>query len=189
MLLLVCIHLDDDSRKTNFLLQGTNHSQSLWEKSKNSFAGKEGTCWFPFQLWAYDWRVQTSAACLSVASTLDRNTQISFSATLLCFPVVPVRICCRCRCVGLCGPLLWRARVLRRLLSLRGARVQQRRGFVGVEGPAVVLRPRGTWRPVLWHPPEVLQRAFSSLVVAGTEIIRTSSLGVRMPEISFIVSF
>lgn len=68
------------------------------------------------------------------------------------------------------------------LLSLRGARVQQRRRFVGVEGPAVVLLPRLTRWPVIRHPPEVLERAVSSLVVVGTEFIRTSSLGVLMPE-------
>lgn len=162
------------------------HSHS-GEKSKHSFAGKEGTCWFPFQLWAYDWRVQTSAACVYVALTLDTNTQISFSAILLCFPVVPVWICCTS--VRLYGPLLWRAWVLGRLLSLRRARVQQRRRFVRVEGPVVVLRPRGTWRPVLWHPPEVLKGAVSSLVVVGTEFIRTSSFGVRMPEIIYYNNF
>lgn len=169
-----------------------------WGKEQNSSAGKEGTSWFPFQLWAYDWRIQT---CLSAACGFDpglkkqkkqkktktKYIQISFSAStgiFLCFPVVPARIC---RGVRLYGPLGWRAGVLWRFLSLRGARVQQRKRFVGVEGPAVVLRPRWArcW-PVLRHPPEVLERAFPSLVVVGTEFITTSSFGVRMPEIWFI---
>lgn len=36
---------------------------------------------------------------------------------------------------------------------------------------------------MLRHPPEVLERAFSSLVVIGTEFIGTSSLRVWMPVI------
>lgn len=99
----------------------------------------------------------------------------------LCFPVVPVWVC---RGIRLYRSLERWAGVLGRLLSLRGARVQQWRGFVRVEGPAVVLRPGGTCWPVLRHPPEVLKRAFSSLVVVGTEFVRTSSFGVWMPEIS-----
>lgn len=118
-----------------------------------------------------------------VALTLD-ITSVSLplsTGLLLCFPVVPIRIC---RGVRLYRPLRWRAGVLGRLLSLRGARVQQRRRFVRVEGPVIVLWPRWTRWPVLRHPPEVLKRAVSSLVVVGTEFIRTSSFdGVWMPEI------
>lgn len=103
----------------------------------------------------------------------------------LCFPV-PVRVC---RGVQIYRSLKWRAGVLGRLLSLRWARVQQWRRFVRVEGSAVVLRSSWTCWPVLWHSPEVLKRSFSSLVVIRTEFIRTSSFGVRMPEMSFKASF
>lgn len=118
-----------------------------------------------------------------VALTLDqtlRSVFFSLRRQTLCFSVVPVWVC---HGVGLYGSLQRRAGVLGRLLSLRGARVQQRGRFVGVEGPAVVLGPRWTCWSVVRHPPEVLDRAFSSLVVVGTEIIRTSSFGVRMPVI------
>lgn len=45
-------------QKTKFFLHGTNSEpQSLSGAGKSKkefgFAGKEGTCWFPFQLWAY----------------------------------------------------------------------------------------------------------------------------------------
>lgn len=101
------------------------------------------------------------------------------SPSRLCFPVDPVRVC---RGVGLDGPLQRRAGVLGRLLVEGGARVQKGRGFVGVEGPAVVF---GSWRtrgPVVRHPPEVLEGAFRSLVVVGAEFVRTPSFGVWVSE-------
>lgn len=82
---------------------------------------------------------------------------------------------------GLGGPLQRGAGVLGRLLSLRGARIQQGWEFLGVEGPGVVLGPgRPPTGPVVRHPPEVLGRSVSALVVAGVEVIATSSLGVRV---------
>lgn len=94
----------------------------------------------------------------------------------LCLPVVPVGVCA---CVGVGRSLQWGARVLGRLLSLGGARVQEGRGFVGVEGPVVVWAG-GAGLPVLRHPPEVLEGAVTPLVVVGTEVIRASSFGVWM---------
>lgn len=108
------------------------------------------------------------------------DQSLNWHCHTLCFPVVPVRIC---NSVGFYGPLGWRAGVLGGLLGLRRARVQQRRWFVRMEGPAVVVWPRWTCWPVLWHPPEVLRRAFSSLMVVGMEVITTSPFGVWMPEI------
>lgn len=107
--------------------------------------------------------------CLSL--NLDPDQFLSQSQRALCFPVVPVWVH---RYARLHGTLQWRAGVRRRLLSLRGAGVQQWRGFVRVEGSAVVIRPGWT----CW-PPEVLRRA---LVVRGVEIFRASSLYIRMPE-------
>lgn len=93
----------------------------------------------------------------------------------LCFPVVPVRIS---HGIQLSGPIQWRPGVLGRLLSLRGARVQKWRWFFRVEGPAIMIWPRWTCWSVVWHPPEILKRTVSSLVVVGTEVVRTSSFGV-----------
>ena len=53
-----------------------------------------------------------------------------------------------------------------------------------MEGSAVVILPRRTRGPVLRHPPEVLRRNLSSLVVVGTEFFSASPLGVRISEIS-----
>ena len=52
-----------------------------------------------------------------------------------------------------------------------------------MEGSAVVLWPGWTRWPVVRQPPELLMGGFTSLVVVGTELVRTSSFGVRMPEI------
>lgn len=62
-------------------------------------------------------------------------------------------------------------------MGLWRSRVEQRRGFVvGGEGP-VVLGARGSARPVIRRPPEVLVRALASLVVAGAaEVVRASPL-------------
>lgn len=97
----------------------------------------------------------------------------------LCFPAVPVWIRHK---AGIHGAFQRGAGVLRRLLSLRGAGVHQREGFVWVEGPVVMLRPRRTLCSVIRHPPEVLRRAVPALVVTGVELIGTSPFGVRVPE-------
>lgn len=74
------------TRGNQLSLRGTNQSQplSVRGKQQNCFAGyekkekekKKGTVWFPFQLWAYDWLIQT---CPSAAHGFDpgQNTLIS----------------------------------------------------------------------------------------------------------------
>lgn len=53
-----------------------------------------------------------------------------------------------------------------------------------MKGSVVVLGPRWSpaW-PVVRHPPEVLGRSVSALVVAGMEVVDTPSFGFRMPVI------
>lgn len=99
----------------------------------------------------------------------------------LCFPVVPVGICCSVR---LYWTLRGRAGVLGRLLGLRRPRVQQWYRFIRVEGPAVRVQARGasSW-PMLGNPSEVLEWSFSSLMVVGIKLI-SSSFIIWMPEIS-----